>query len=70
MGWNLQVQYCWSVWQEKRIINKVQIRAWHKEKAVAQKENGNHKANRRSIKSRYEVLPICLEQCAGEEEKV
>lgn len=49
------------------MINKVQIRAWHKEKAVAQKEKGNHKANRRSSNSRYEVLPICLEQYTREE---
>lgn len=48
------------------MINKVQIRAWRKEKAVAQNEKGNRKANR-SSNSRYEILPICLEQYAREE---
>lgn len=52
------------------MINKLPLRAWHKEKAVAQKEKkekGNHEVNRRSSNSRYEVLPICLDT---REEKV
>jgi len=52
------------------MINKVQIRAWHKEKAVAQKEKGNDKANRRNRNSRYEVPPVYFEQYARAEEKV
>lgn len=67
---NFRVQYCFIVWQGKGLINKIQIRAWHEERAVARKEKGNYKANRRSSNSNVEVLTICLEQYSREEKKM
>lgn len=55
---------------EKGLVNKVQIRPWHKERAVASKEKGNYKANRRNSNRRVEVITIFLEQYSREEKKI